>query len=347
MINTYSYSLKKYVSGTKKMPCPACGKLSFVPYVDATGEMIAPTVGRCDHLQSCGYHLTPREWFTTHPTEFKPQPIMMPQPTTPPEVIDLCSVEEWDARGSDKYYTDFCGNCAERGLRKYFDDEAVHRAVDRYHLQAWSHHHNTAFPAINQAGRVTDVMIIGYQPNLHRNGICFRYHGTQEWQQEQRQKHLENGFRFSPCLFGEHLLAQSSGTVCLVESQKTAVIGSIYFPEFTWLATCGCEQFKEAMLRPLKGREVYVYPDSGTEQKWQSVIDSLPEGYKMQLRPIVANCPPNTDIADVWLAQLAQWEVLPVRQEIIAYKSLRRQKGMAEFMDHFGITAEDTKILDN
>jgi hypothetical protein len=92
---------------------------------------------------------------------------------------------------------------------------------------------------------------------------------------------------------------------------------------------------------------VYVYPDSGTEQKWQSVIDRLPEGYKMQLRPIVANCPPNTDIADVWLAQLARWEVLPMSQEIIVYKSLRRQKGMAEFLDNFGITAEDIRIKDN
>ena len=42
------------------------------------------------------------------------------------------------------------------------------------------------------------------------------------------------------CLFGEHLLNQfPDKTIAIVESEKTAVIASLYFPNFIWMATGG------------------------------------------------------------------------------------------------------------
>jgi hypothetical protein len=46
-------------------------------------------------------------------------------------------------------------------------------------------------------------------------------------------------FRLKQCLFGEHLLKNSSSPVMLVESEKTAVVMSHFIPDYIWLATGG------------------------------------------------------------------------------------------------------------
>ena len=66
--NEYNYSLQRYTGPASRYTCPNCGaKHSFTRYVDAKGEFLHETVGRCDHESSCNYHYTPREYFRDHP----------------------------------------------------------------------------------------------------------------------------------------------------------------------------------------------------------------------------------------------------------------------------------------
>jgi hypothetical protein len=56
--------------------------------------------------------------------------------------------------------------------------------------------------------------------------------------------------------------------LCLVESEKTALIMSLVCPDQVWLATGGKANFKEQMLAPLIGLEVAVYPDADALHDW-------------------------------------------------------------------------------
>jgi len=78
-------------------------------------------------------------------------------------------------------------------------------------------------------------------------------------------------FNLCQCLFGEHLLGTDlQKTVAIVESEKTAIIASVYLPQFIWLATGGKNGcLNERSLAVLKGRNVILFPDLGAEKQWQ------------------------------------------------------------------------------
>ena len=56
--------------------------------------------------------------------------------------------------------------------------------------------------------------------------------------------------------------------VTLVESEKTALLMSLLCPDGVWLATGGKQNLKEAMLWPLVGMEVSLYPDADALADW-------------------------------------------------------------------------------
>ncbi|MDX9695248.1 MAG: DUF6371 domain-containing protein [Bacteroidales bacterium] len=70
----------------------------------------------------------------------------------------------------------------------------------------------------------------------------------------------ENGY--SICLFGEHLLKDDyHKTIFIVESEKTAIVGSLLFPKYTWLATGGANGLTVNKATVLESRKVIYIPD--------------------------------------------------------------------------------------
>lgn len=68
---------------------------------------------------------------------------------------------------------------------------------------------------------------------------------------------------FSPCWLGEHLLPKRpDAPVGIVESEKTAILASLYFPEMVWLAAGGQGIGDPAKWGPLEGRRVVLFPDA-------------------------------------------------------------------------------------
>ncbi len=64
----HTYHLEKYQGRATRHECPNCHDThSFTLYVDEAGDMLDEAVGRCNHVSSCGYHYTPKEYFTNHP----------------------------------------------------------------------------------------------------------------------------------------------------------------------------------------------------------------------------------------------------------------------------------------
>ena len=65
-MNEYRFHLQKYKPGSKTV-CPGCGRKScFTRYIDEAGEISFPGyVGKCDHINSCGYHYSPHKKYAT------------------------------------------------------------------------------------------------------------------------------------------------------------------------------------------------------------------------------------------------------------------------------------------
>lgn len=90
----------------------------------------------------------------------------------------------------------------------------------------------------------------------------------------------QTGFKLKQCLYGEHLLKNNSKPVALVESEKTAIIASIYFPRFTWLAVGGKENLNLKNCKVLKGRNVILFPDLNAFESWsEKAIEFSSIGY--------------------------------------------------------------------
>jgi hypothetical protein len=72
---------------------------------------------------------------------------------------------------------------------------------------------------------------------------------------------------YVPCLYGEWQLTQwKDAVVCLVESEKTAVIASLYMPTFQgrkaiWLACGGVNGLTDYKVKVLKNRDVIMVAD--------------------------------------------------------------------------------------
>ena len=87
-----------------------------------------------------------------------------------------------------------------------------------------------------------------------------------------------SNYHFSQCFFGEHLLSKTENTdkpVVIVESEKTAIVASIYFPDVLWLACGGSTGLTESKSKILRGRNVVLYPDLGKFELWSKKAENL------------------------------------------------------------------------
>ena len=76
-------------------------------------------------------------------------------------------------------------------------------------------------------------------------------------------------------MFGEHLLIDKTKPVAIVESEKTAVIASVYLPQFIWLAAGSLTNLNAEKCCVLKGRIVTLFPDLNGFEKWSNKAKEL------------------------------------------------------------------------
>jgi len=64
-MQSYKYILEPYKGMNSRYRCPECNKgKTFSRYIDTeTGEHIADHVGRCNRVDNCGNHYTPKQYF--------------------------------------------------------------------------------------------------------------------------------------------------------------------------------------------------------------------------------------------------------------------------------------------
>ncbi|GAB6395559.1 MAG: hypothetical protein MdMp024_1871 [Bacteroidales bacterium] len=134
------------------------------------------------------------------------------------------------------------------------------RAVELYRIGT-TKDGGTIFWQIDAKGNVRAGKIIHYKPDLHRNKDK-----PPSWAHTALKL---PDFNLQQCLFGLHLLRGNNKPVAIAESEKTALVASVYMPEFVWLATGGCGNLSAERSEPLRGRKVILYPDAGMYNKWK------------------------------------------------------------------------------
>lgn len=270
-MSEHRYILEPYKGMKTRYRCPTCQQRdkTFSLYIDTkTGEHIHP-VGRCNRESNCGHHYTPKQYFQDNNISFDtPQPkTYKPRPVTPqPKTVSFIPVEVFKASlkaHETNHFVQF--------LINLFGVEVTSQLVSRYFI-ATSKHWNgaTVFWQIDTQGKVRTGKIMLYSPTTGKrvkepfNHINWVHKALKQPEFELRQ-----------CLFGEHLLIDKTKPVAIVESEKTAVIASVYLPQFIWVAVGSLTNLNAEKCSILKGRTVTLFPDLNGFDKWSSKAKEL------------------------------------------------------------------------
>lgn len=350
-MNGYRFHLQKYRPGSKTA-CPECGRKScFTRYIDEAGEISFPdNVGICDHINSCGYHYTPKEYFRDNPTvkeklneqernggtPIVAKALAKPQPEQEPQISFLPS--DWVEQSMRRYDI----NPLYRYFTKVMGKENVDKLFSLYRVgtsKMWGG--ATVFWQTDRDGNVRAGKIMGYDAVTgHRIKEPFN---QVSWVHSVRKV---QDFRMKQCLFGEYLLSDSSAVmsakpVAIVESEKTALVAAHFIPDFTWLATGGMHGcFNREAMQVLGGREVILFPDLKATNEWRQRLPMLESVCRRAtcsdlLERIATNeqRSQGLDIADFLLME-------DTPQMILA-RMIERNPVLQTFIDTFGLELVD------
>ena len=266
-----------------KVICDGCGKKTAVQYIESdTGNLVSGAM-RCDREQSCGYHKKPE----SNDVIFIPKSEVI---TKEINYIPLQTLEDF-------YLLDKKHNLVTF-LSTKFSKNQIHATKQLYFI---SEHHKgeTIFWQIDQLERVRSGKIMEYNPETGKRLKDAEGRSQIRWVHKQP-------FNLKQCLFGLHLTKEDKiKTIAIVESEKTAVIMSMFEPEFLWLATGSKNGFKLEYLAPIKLRKIIAFPDKGCFEDWKIVSDSLNDkGFNIEVNNALEqeiNCKIGEDIADEYL----------------------------------------------
>ena len=338
-----NYSLQAYKGVATRHTCPNCGdKRSFAYYVDEENMLLHPSVGRCNHESNCGYHYTPKQYFQDHPEcrtsnassfdEQKRNAKHKSTPTEPPKpavigYIPIHYVEKSKSMQSNffRFLFTLLGN--------YYgskSQEVLNRLLDEYRLGA-TRDGAVIFWQIDKNGKVRTGKVMQYNPE---DGHRIKEQGAAiNWIHciLKKQKVLPEDWQLSQCLFGEHLLSlYSDKVVVLVESEKSAIIGSAIFPDYVWLATGGKSQMKEDKLSVLRGRTVLLFPDADGYTEWKQRAESMTYCKSIVSDLIEKHATPkqkadHIDIADWIIFQIQEGKLMCTANHLVEAEKILQQ----------------------
>lgn len=287
MIKNYKYEL---VKGSKKEICPGCGQKTFKRYVDtSTGEFLPLPSGRCDRINNCAYDSNPykngeaeriyQESMSQNRTNFTPykkavssfQPLRETKQETP----------QYDTMPKDTFLKSgvpykYSTNVFITYLREYFGYELTDKLIREYCIgNSLKDNNATVFWQVSYTGEIrtgkkitygivtNPAMYLGKDIKRVKTIVPYLVHTG-----------IKPGFKVNPCFFGEHLLKRyPQKPIILVEAEKTAIIASLFYPDFVCIASggsAGCKWATEIYaMEHLIGRKVVMYPDLKNTEAWQ------------------------------------------------------------------------------
>lgn len=261
-MSPYRLILEPYKTMKSRYHCPQCNarEKTFTRYIDTeTGEYIAEFVGKCGRENKCGYHYPPKKYFQEHPNSLpiqskKQQTEIIKKPISIiPKGIFIKSLKDYD---NNNFIT---------ALVRLFSTKITEELISKYYIGTSNYWDGaTAFWLIDINGNVRTGKIMLYNSETIKR--------VKDPYSKINWIHAMEGlpnFNLKQCLFGEHLLNSNTHPVAIVESEKTAIICSVYFPKMIWLACGSINNLNAEKCSVLKGRKVILYPDTNAFKKWE------------------------------------------------------------------------------
>lgn len=280
-MKTHRFVLEKYHGPKSRTMCPHCKRYKcFTRYVDLEGKYTFPTeVGRCNHENSCGYHLTPKAFFEQNPEEMK---LACFDGETDKNVVSIVrrfnQAHHMDdiVQKNPSYVAEdimlrskrgYNNNHFVRFLYSLFPEPIVLNILKRYHIgtaNMWDG--AVVFWQVDVEGKVHDGKIMLYDVATgHRADKVSWAHSAMKMKD----------YVLEQCFFGEHLLADNRKPIAIVESEKTAIIASVFMDDFIWLASGGKDGCFNRRKHVLRGRKVVLFPDLKATAAWQKKADAM------------------------------------------------------------------------
>jgi hypothetical protein len=269
-MNNYRYTLEPYKGIKSRYRCSNCNKPNvFTRYIDTqTNEHLTDAVGRCAREIKCGYHYKPKQYFQDNSISFdttKDTNYVKPKTKLATNYIDAEVMSKTITTKSDNNFIKF--------LISIWNFEVAYDLAKQYNIGTSNYFNgaSTIFWQVDVNGRTRSGKIMKYNAS---NGKRIKEpHNLITW----AHKALKyDSFNLKQCLFGEHLLNEDlNKSVAIVESEKTAIIASMFLPEFIWLAVGSVNNLNEAKTKVLKGRNVVLFPDAKCFDLWNDKIPQL------------------------------------------------------------------------
>ncbi len=202
-------------------------------------------------------------------------------------------------------------------LRKYFSDLQITEAATNYLLGA-TKKREVIFWQIDIDGKVRTGKIMKYNPQTGRR---FKTgYGGINWVHHKLKKSNPSfsDFNLSQCYFGEHLLRlYPNKPVAIVEAEKTAVIASMIFHDYNWLAAGNLNGLNSEKSKVLQNKTVILYPDADCYDKWKNKMNQIKNDINCQIHVsdliethvTTQQSHDSYDIADYILEQLEETKI--------------------------------------
>ena len=283
----YKYHLDKL---STKFNCPKCNKKRFVKYIETeTGHYAESQYGRCDRQTSCGYMQYPTNnsiisYNYVAPTAAKPSYI--------------------DKEILQKTLTKYEINPLASYLYSHYIEDEVNNTIDKYQVGTSNQFNNsTVFWQMDHTGNIRSGKIMAYNTSTGKRRKNKDGKPLINWVHSVLKK---PNYILKQCLFGLHLLNDTVKQITIVESEKTALIMSIEFPQHTWMSTGSMSGFKYEYLEPLKSYKIIAFPDKGGYSKWQETAAALNEkGFNIEVSKFLEKA----EYEDGWdLVDVIQYE---------------------------------------
>ena len=251
----------------QKMDCPWCGgRKRFTPVIDENKNIIEG-YGICDRIHSC----PTKQKFPNGEKWERPTRLLPPPP-----------------RRQSHYFTGIGNqfdrpNVFTRWLIDTFGFEAYIEINDRFQIITVIHqgYDWVTWLQTNDRGQVHTGKMMRYelvdgQPKRMKKGY------TQDWiHKVWLTKEQQKQFTYTQSLFGSTALRRHPDkAVCIVESEKTAVIATIFHPEHIWLSVGGASNLVAynnscSIMAPVKNRRVILFPDDKQREDWTKHCKTL------------------------------------------------------------------------
>lgn len=273
MSKVYKYSLD---TSSKKFECPNCTEKRFVKYVNnETKQYLEDKYGRCDRENECGYHMPPSGNGTIRTNNAQP---------IPPTIVFPNGKHEPCLNKHESPFHTFC--------------KAI--GISQDHIEKWNigtAGRYTAFGIFDEEGAFLNIKYVPYADSGNR------MRGDKDYPFYISTKDLKENEVYSRCFYGLHLYDSSKDTV-IVESEKSAVLASYFYPNYNWLATGGNNGVKNDHMKPLLGAKTQIIylGDNDKAGKDNSVVKWLKKIKEVNNRVRLIDAFPNEkdgyDIAD-------------------------------------------------